>query len=127
MDSDKIAVPTAEAPAPSPRVVSSPFELTHIQGFPDKGGLNEGTVKLRDILGDPLIKECWQFNYCFDVDFVMAHFDPDVRSLVKVKIVHGSWEKESANRINIDVGAYGFLICFISHAGILWIFESHFQ
>jgi len=28
-------------------------------------------VGLRDILGDPMIRECWQFNYLFDVDFLM--------------------------------------------------------
>ncbi|KAJ6088759.1 hypothetical protein N7486_010020 [Penicillium sp. IBT 16267x] len=86
----------------SPRLIPSPFQLTHIQDLPDKGGLNEGTVKLRDILADPMIKECWQFNYCFDVDFVMSNFDQDVRGLVKVKIVHGSWERESMNKIRID-------------------------
>ncbi|KAJ5728752.1 uncharacterized protein N7483_003260 [Penicillium malachiteum] len=84
------------------RQVPSPFQLTHIRDLPDKEGSNDGTVKLRDILGDPMIKECWQFNYCFDVDFLMSQFDEDVRSLVQVKIVHGSWEKESANRIRID-------------------------
>ncbi|KAJ6013864.1 hypothetical protein N7540_008455 [Penicillium herquei] len=84
------------------RQVPSPFQLTHIRDLPDKDGSNDGTVKLRDILGDPMIKECWQFNYCFDVDFLMSQFDEDVRSLVQVKIVHGSWEKESANRIRID-------------------------
>ncbi|KAJ5758737.1 hypothetical protein N7520_005893 [Penicillium odoratum] len=84
------------------RLISSPFELTHIQGLTDRGGLNEDTVKLRDILGNPMIKECWQFNYCFDVDFLMSKFDQDVRSLVKVKIVHGSWERESMNKIHID-------------------------
>ncbi|KAJ5671217.1 hypothetical protein N7507_000344 [Penicillium longicatenatum] len=86
----------------STRLISSPFQLTYIQGFPDKGGFNEGTVKLRDILGDPMIKECWQFNYCFDVDFLMSNFDQDVRGLVQVKIVHGSWERESMNKIRID-------------------------
>ncbi|KAJ5618233.1 hypothetical protein N7528_006876 [Penicillium herquei] len=84
------------------RQVSSPFQLTHIRDLPDREGSNDGTVKLRDILGDPMIKECWQFNYCFDLDFLMSQFDEDARSLVQVKIVHGSWEKESANRIRID-------------------------
>ncbi|KAJ5087608.1 hypothetical protein N7456_011224 [Penicillium angulare] len=86
----------------SPSQVPSPFQLTHIRDLPDQGGFNDGTLKLRDILGDPMIKECWQFNYCFDVDFLMSQFDADVRSLVKVKIVHGSWERESANKIRID-------------------------
>lgn len=96
-----------------PRLIPSPFQLTHIQDLPDKGGLNEGTVKLRDILGDPMIKECWQFNYCFDVDFLMSKFDQDVRSLVKVKIVHGSWERESMNKIRIDVSVVNALTCIL--------------
>lgn len=32
---------------------------------------NLDAVQLKDILGDPLIKECWNFNYLFDIDFVM--------------------------------------------------------
>lgn len=66
-------------------------------------GNNVDTVKLRDILGDPLIKECWQFNYCFDVDWLMEQFDPDVRDSVAVKVVHGSWKRDSPNRQRIDV------------------------
>jgi tyrosyl-DNA phosphodiesterase-1 len=95
----------------SSHLISSPFQLTHIQGLPDKGGFNEGAVKLRDILGDPMIKECWQFNYCFDVDFLMSNFDQDVRGLVQVKIVHGSWERESMNKIRIDVSMLNALTC----------------
>lgn len=79
------------------------MQLTHIRDFPASKGFNVDTVKLRDILGDPMIRECWQFNYCFDVDFLMSQFDEDVRSLVQVKVVHGSWERESANRIRVEV------------------------
>lgn len=86
-----------------PRLIPSPFRLTHIRDLPDRRGHNHDTVKLRDILGDPMIRECWQFNYLFDVDFMMAHFDEDVRGLVKVKVVHGSWKKEAENRIRVDV------------------------
>ncbi|KAJ5484009.1 hypothetical protein N7539_005805 [Penicillium diatomitis] len=84
------------------QVIPSPFQLTHIQDYPQSKGYNVDTVKLHDILGDPMIQECWQFNYLFDVDFLMSQFDQDVRSLVKVKIVHGSWERESANRIRVE-------------------------
>lgn len=85
------------------RILRSPFQLTHIRDFPPSSGNNVDTIRLRDILGDPMIRECWQFNYCFDVDFVMSQFDEDVRNIVKVKIVHGSWKKDSPNRIAIDV------------------------
>ncbi|CRG86822.1 tyrosyl-DNA phosphodiesterase 1 [Talaromyces islandicus] len=84
------------------RILRSPFQLSHVRGFPPSSGNNVDTIRLRDILGDPLIRECWQFNYCFDVDFVMSQFDEDVRDIVKVKIVHGSWKKDSPNRIAID-------------------------
>ncbi|PGH30971.1 tyrosyl-DNA phosphodiesterase 1 [[Emmonsia] crescens] len=90
-------------PLPS-RDIPSPIQLTHIRDFPASPDNNTDAVKLRDILGDPLIKECWQFNYMFDVDFLMSQFDEDVRNLVKVKIIHGSWKKESPNRIHIDEG-----------------------
>lgn len=50
-----------------------------------------------------MIRECWQFNYCIDVDYLMGQFDEDVRGLVQVKVVHGSWKREAPNRIRIDV------------------------
>ncbi|OXV09845.1 hypothetical protein Egran_02389, partial [Elaphomyces granulatus] len=87
----------------SPRLVSSPVKLTYIRDVSSAAsGNNADTIKLKDILGDPMIRECWQFNYCFDVDFLMSQFDEDVRGLVRVKIVHGSWKKEAPNRILID-------------------------
>lgn len=92
----------------TPRLISSPIQLTHIRDFPESRGYNVDTVKLRDILGDPMIKECWQFNYLFDVDFLMSNFDEDVRRLVKVKVVHGSWERESANRVRVEVNIRPF-------------------
>lgn len=70
-----------------PKLVNSPVQLTHIRDLPD--GNNVDTIRLRDILGDPMIRECWQFNYLFDVDFLMSQLDEDVRSLVQVKVVHG--------------------------------------
>ena len=84
-------------------VIPSPIQLTHIRDLSDSSGNNNDTIRLRDILGDPMIKECWQFNFCFDVDFIMDQFDPDVRDIVQVKVVHGSWKKEAPNRIRIDV------------------------
>lgn len=86
-----------------PTIIPSPIKLTHIRDLPSSSGNNVDTVKLRDILGDPMIRECWQFNYLFDVDFLMSQFDEDVRNLVQLKIVHGSWRKEAPNRVRIDV------------------------
>ncbi|RAK72341.1 tyrosyl-DNA phosphodiesterase 1 [Aspergillus fijiensis CBS 313.89] len=84
------------------KVLPSPIQLTHIRDFPPSSGNNVDTVRLRDILGDPLIRECWQFNYLHDVDFLMSQFDEDVRALVKLKVVHGSWKREAPNRVRID-------------------------
>lgn len=82
------------------KLINSPVQLTHIRDLPD--GNNVDAVRLRDILGDPMIRECWQFNYLFDVDFLMSQFDEDVRGLVQVKVVHGSWRKEDTNRIRVE-------------------------
>ncbi|WEW59746.1 hypothetical protein PRK78_005226 [Emydomyces testavorans] len=84
-------------------VIPSPVQLTHILDISEQSGHNVDTIRLRDILGDPLIKECWQFNFLFDVDFLMNQFDPDVRNLIKVKVVHGSWKKDAPNRIRVEV------------------------
>lgn len=81
----------------------SPIQLTHIRDLPASSGNNVDTVRLRDILGDPMIRECWQFNFLTDVDFLMSQFDEDVRDLVKVKVMHGSWKRDAPNRIRIDV------------------------
>lgn len=81
-------------------LVPSPVQLTAIKDL--HASLNIDTISLNDILGDPLIKECWLFNYLFDVDFVMAQFDEDTRESVQVKMVHGSWQKDAPNKIRID-------------------------
>lgn len=51
------------------RVVASPFQLTRIEDLGTHQ--NVDTIGLKDILGDPLIRECWNFNFLFDLDFVM--------------------------------------------------------
>jgi tyrosyl-DNA phosphodiesterase-1 len=103
----------AEARTTKPQFVPSPVQLTHIDGFPPSKGFNVDTVRLRDILGDPMIRECWNFNYLFDVDFVMNQFDEDVRRLVQVKIVHGSWEREAPNRIRVEVRSRSILLVIV--------------
>lgn len=51
------------------KYVPSPFQLMHIRDLAPSQ--NVDAVKLKDILGDPMIKECWNFNFLFDTDFVM--------------------------------------------------------
>ena len=81
----------------------SPVQLISVKDLPSS--YNIDTISLKDILGEPLIQECWIFNYLFDVDFVMEQFDEDTRDLVKVKIVHGSWRTEDSNRKRINEAA----------------------
>ncbi|KAK5055982.1 hypothetical protein LTR84_012532 [Exophiala bonariae] len=85
---------------PTHNFIASPFKLMLIRDLPSSQ--NRDTISLHDVLGNPLIKEAWIFNFCFDVDWMMTHFDPDVRDLVKVKVVHGSWRNEDGNRIGIE-------------------------
>lgn len=49
--------------------VPSPIQITKIRDLAPQQ--NVDTVGLDEILGDPMIKECWNFNYLFDLEFVM--------------------------------------------------------
>ncbi|KAH7121230.1 tyrosyl-DNA phosphodiesterase I [Dendryphion nanum] len=82
---------------PAIKYVHSPIQLTRIRDLAP--AQNVDTIGLNDVLGDPMIKECWNFNYLFDIDFIMEHFDPDTRDLVKIKIIHGFWQNGSDRRI----------------------------
>ena len=55
---------------PKPKVVPSPVQLNFIEELPAVSNVN--TISLGSILGDPMIKECWLFNYLFDMDFIMC-------------------------------------------------------
>ena len=55
-----------------PKVVASPVQLNFIEELP--GISNVNAISLGSILGDPMIKECWLFNYLFDMDFVMCDY-----------------------------------------------------
>ncbi|PVI04489.1 phospholipase D/nuclease, partial [Periconia macrospinosa] len=81
------------------RYLPSPVRLTRIKDLAPHQ--NVEAVGLRDLLGDPLIEECWCFNFLFDVSFIMEHFDPDIRSLVKLKIIHGFWKNDDQRRIDL--------------------------
>jgi tyrosyl-DNA phosphodiesterase 1 len=84
-----------------PKTMRSPFQLTSITDLPASS--NVDAVSLKDILGDPLISECWEFNYLHDLDFLMQAFDEDVRDMVKVHVVHGFWKNEDASRLSLKV------------------------
>jgi tyrosyl-DNA phosphodiesterase-1 len=86
----------------TPSCFPSPFKLTKIRDLPPE--LNKDCISLKDILGDPIISECWQFNYMHDIDFILSAFDEDVRHLVKLHIVHGFWKREDPSRLALQVG-----------------------
>ncbi|TVY60695.1 putative tyrosyl-DNA phosphodiesterase [Lachnellula suecica] len=88
---------------PAPKIMKSPFQLTWIRDLP--AASNVDAVSLKDILGDPLISECWEFNYLHDLDFLMDAFDEDVRDLVKVHVIHGFWKQEDSSRQNLKLQA----------------------
>src|SRR3978361_1661844 len=73
--------------SPKSETLRSPFQLTWIRDLPSASHVD--VVSLKDILGDPLISECWEFNYLHDLDFLIDAFDEDIRGLVKVHVVHG--------------------------------------
>ncbi|KAF2705657.1 phospholipase D/nuclease [Pleomassaria siparia CBS 279.74] len=79
--------------------IASPIQLTSIKDLAREQ--NADAVGLGDILGDPMIKECWNFNYLFDVEFVVNKLDADVRNLVMMKIIHGFWKREDERRIEL--------------------------
>jgi tyrosyl-DNA phosphodiesterase-1 len=92
-----------------PKAMKSPFQLTRIADLPPSS--NVDTVSLKDILGDPFISECWEFNYLHNLDFLMDAFDEDVRDFVKVHVVHGFWKQEDQGRRNLTVNNSRGLFC----------------
>ncbi|KAL6717276.1 hypothetical protein ACLMJK_005191 [Lecanora helva] len=92
---------SATAAKSTSNFAASPFQLNCVRDLPLSN--NVDTLKLTDVLGNPMLKECWLFNYLFDIDFVMKQFDPDIRDLVRIRVVHGSWKAEDRNGIGIIV------------------------
>lgn len=54
---------------PASRTVPSPVRLNFVEELAPPS--NVDTVSLGGILGNVMIRECWLFNYLFDLDFVM--------------------------------------------------------
>ena len=106
--SRSISPPTKRSRPSVPQ--TSPWKLTWIRDLPESD--NRDAVTLKDILGDPLISECWEFNYLHDISFLMEAFDPDTRGLVSVNIVHGFWRQDDPNRQAISVR---IIISFTCH------------
>ncbi|PHH59339.1 hypothetical protein CDD81_3367 [Ophiocordyceps australis] len=107
----------------TPMVVKSPWQLTWVRDVPVE--LNHDAVSIKDLLGDPLISECWQFNFLFDIDFLMEAFDADTQHLVKVHIVHGFWKREDPNRILLMQEAAKFSNVNLHEAPMPEMFGTH--
>ncbi|EEU40239.1 uncharacterized protein NECHADRAFT_34138 [Fusarium vanettenii 77-13-4] len=103
--------------------IKSPWQLTWIQDLSEED--NRDAVSLRDLLGDPLIAECWEFNFLHDIHFLMDAFDPDTRHLVKVHVVHGFWKREDESRIAIEQAAAEFNNVQIHIAPMPEMFGTH--
>ncbi|PNP48743.1 hypothetical protein TGAMA5MH_00197 [Trichoderma gamsii] len=84
-------------------IQKSPWQLTRIRDLPDE--VNKDTVSLQDLLSDPLILECWQFNFLHDIPFVMNAFDESVRDSIRLHVVHGFWKRSDLNRIHLSDAA----------------------
>jgi tyrosyl-DNA phosphodiesterase-1 len=88
--------PASKQPMSQTKLYPSPLQLTRIRDLPPSHNVN--AVLLHNLLGNPLIKECWQFNYLLSIPFILQHFDTDVRSLVALKIVHGFWKNDDTRK-----------------------------
>lgn len=84
----------------TPAALPSPWQLTTIRDAP--ATLNNDTITLKGLLGDPLIAEIWEFNYLHDLDFLMETFDPDVRDMIRIHVVHGFWKAEEAQNLKVQ-------------------------
>ncbi|KAK3319274.1 tyrosyl-DNA phosphodiesterase I [Apodospora peruviana] len=116
--------PSKEQGKPTPQqIFKSPFQLTKIRDLPAESNID--AVTLKDILGDPLIAECWEFNYLHNIDFLMGHFDSDVRHLVKVHLVHGFWKREDANRLALQEQASRYSNVVVHAAFMPEMFGTH--
>lgn len=70
-NSDSASKSTKEATeSQSKSHIPSPGKLNFVEELPASS--NVDCISLGSILGDPMIKECWLFNYLFDIDFVMC-------------------------------------------------------
>ena len=108
---------------PQSRIIKSPFQLSWIRDAPASS--NVDALTLRDLLGDPLISECWDFNYLHDIDFLLSAFDEDTRHLVNVHVVHGFWKREDESRLALQEQAAHYKNVTLHAAFMPEMFGTH--
>ncbi|RFU75970.1 tyrosyl-dna phosphodiesterase 1 [Trichoderma arundinaceum] len=101
----------------------SPWQLTRIRDLPDE--LNKDTVMLEDILGDPLIFQCWQFNFLHDIPFVVNAFHESVRHSVELHVVHGFWKTKESPRVSLSRDASRYPNVHLHCAPMPAMFGTH--
>ncbi|UKZ84931.1 uncharacterized protein TrAFT101_000815 [Trichoderma asperellum] len=101
----------------------SPWQLTRVRDLPDE--VNKDTVSLKDLLGDPLIRECWQFNFLHDIPFVMNSFDESIKHLVMLHVVHGFWRRSDLSRIVLSGDAAQYPNVHLHCAPMPEMFGTH--
>lgn len=96
----KLCIDLTEDDEHNSSTIPSPFKLLSIRNA--SWSANKETISLNTVLRGRDIKEAWIFNFHFDIPWFMQHFDEKIRETVPVKVVHGNWDKTSANRTGID-------------------------
>lgn len=104
--SDEKPVAASSASGSTIQSIPSPFKLLKIKDLSTKDNID--TIGIQDILGDPMLKEVWLFNYMHNIPWVMSQFDPDIRPHLQVNFVHG-WKNDNPARTQMEV-----FICFLS-------------
>ncbi|KAI0426780.1 tyrosyl-DNA phosphodiesterase [Xylaria sp. FL1042] len=105
------------------RRIASPFRLTWIRDLSDAD--NAGAVSLRDLVGDPLIAELWDFNYMHDIVFLLNHLDEDTRDLTQVHVVHGFSRRRNTEIISMEEQAAGHKNVTLHSAFMPEMFGTH--
>ncbi|KAJ6258616.1 hypothetical protein Dda_6663 [Drechslerella dactyloides] len=89
-----------DIPSSDTLIISSPFRLTRIRDFPENKNID--TITITDILGNPLIREIWSFNFMHDLEWMVSHLDEDTGSSIDIKVIHGNWKRDDPSRRQLE-------------------------
>ncbi|RPA85261.1 phospholipase D/nuclease [Ascobolus immersus RN42] len=108
------------APPTAPPIHKSPFILTSIRDLP--ASANKGCISLRQLIGDPWVTKLWCINYLIDVDFIYENIHPNVRDVIDVVFIHGSWKEGDRNKKRINEGVKRHRGATVQQA---WMNQAH--